>query len=60
MEIFRENTEGKHYEFSDRLELSGETLKSIHGLEQNPVFGSLTWITPTETKQKAGRRHLRP
>jgi len=53
LEIFRENTQGKHYEFSDRLELSGEALKSIHGLEQKPVFGSLTWITPKEIKQKA-------
>ena len=52
LEIFREKTFGKHYEFSDRLELSGEALKSIHGLEQKPVFGSLTWITPKEIKQK--------
>ena len=52
LEIFRENTQGKHYEFSDRLELSGEALKSIHGLENQPVFGSLTWITPTGIKQK--------
>ena len=52
LEIFRENTEGKHYEFSDRLELSGDALKSIHGLEKKPVFGSLTWITPKEIKQK--------
>jgi len=52
LEIFRENTQGKHYEFNDRLELSGKALKSIHGLEQKPVFGSLTWITPTVIKQK--------
>ncbi len=52
LEIFRENTQGKHYEFSDRLELSGEALRSIHGLEQKPVFGSLTWITHKEIKQK--------
>jgi len=52
LEIFRENTEGKHYEFSDRLELAGDALKSIHGLEKKPVFGSLTWITPKEIKQK--------
>ncbi len=52
LEIFRENTQGKHYEFSDRLELSGEALKSIHGLEEKPVFGSLTWITPKEINQK--------
>ena len=52
LEIFRDHQQGKHYEFSDRLELSGEALKSIHGLEQKPVFGSLTWITPKEIKQK--------
>ena len=52
MEIFRDNNQGKHYEFSDRLELSGEALKSIHGLEQKPVFGSLTWITPKKIMQK--------
>ena len=53
LEIFRENTQRKHYEFSDRLELSGKALKSIHGLEQQPVFGSLTWITPKSINQKA-------
>jgi len=52
LEIFRENPQGKHYEFSDRLELSGEALKSIHGLEEQPVFGSLTWITPKGINQK--------
>ncbi len=52
LEIFRQNTEGKHYEFSDRLELSGEALKSIHGLEHKPVVGSLTWITPQKIKKK--------
>ena len=46
LEVVRENTKGKHYEFNDRLELSGEALNSIHGLEEQPVFGSLTWITP--------------
>jgi len=51
LEIFRKNTQGKHYEFNDRLELSGEALKSIHGLKDQPVFGSLTWITPKEIKQ---------
>ena len=52
LEIFRKNNKGKHYEFSDRLELSGEALKSVHGLEKKPVFGSLTWITPKKIKQK--------
>jgi len=53
LEVFSENTQGKHYEFNDRLELSGKALKSIHGLEEQPVFGSLTWITPTGINQKA-------
>jgi len=53
LEIFSEDSQGKHYEFSDRLELSGEALKSIHGLEGKPVFGSLTWVTPKEINQKA-------
>ena len=53
LDIFSENTYGKHYEFSDRLELSGEALKSMHGLEEQPVFGSLTWITPKGISQKA-------
>ena len=52
LEIFSESKQGKHYEFSDRLELSGEALKSIHGLEDQPVFGSLTWITPKGISQK--------
>ena len=51
LEIFREDSQGKHYEFSDRLELSGEALNSIHGLEKQPVFGSLTWITPKGINQ---------
>ena len=53
LEIFSEDSQGKHYEFSDRLELSGEALKSIHGLTEQPVFGSLTWITPEGISQKA-------
>ena len=53
LEIFSEDSQGKHYKFSDRLELSGEALKSIHGLEGKPVFGSLTWVTPKEINQKA-------
>ena len=53
LEIFSEDSQGKHYEFSDRLELSGEALKSIHGLEGKPVFGSLTWVVPKEINQKA-------
>ncbi len=53
LEIFRESCKGKHYEFSDRLELSGEALKSIHGLGKQPVFGSLTWVTPKGIDQKA-------
>jgi len=53
LEIFREDCKGKHYEFNDRLELSGEALKSIHGLEDQPVFGSLTWVTPKGIKQEA-------
>tara|TARA_B100000965_G_scaffold112132_1_gene92568 strand:+ start:175 stop:1098 length:924 start_codon:yes stop_codon:yes gene_type:complete len=53
LEIFRDDSQGKHYEFNDRLELSGEALKSFHGLEDQPVFGSLTWITPKGIKQKA-------
>ncbi len=52
LEIYRGNTQGKQYEFSDRFELSGEALKSIHGLANQPVFGSLTWITPKEINQK--------
>ena len=52
LEIFRETSERKHYEFSDRLELSGKALQSMHGLEEQPVFGSLTWITPKKIMQK--------
>ena len=53
LEIFSENSQGKHYEFNDRLELSGKALKSIHGLEKQPVFGSLIWITPKGIKKEA-------
>ncbi len=53
LEVFSENTERKKYEFIDRLELSGEALNSIHGLEEQPVFGSLTWITPKGINQEA-------
>jgi len=53
LEIFREDSQGKHYEFNDRLEISGKALKSIHGLEDQPVFGSFTWVTPKGINQKA-------
>ena len=49
LEIFRKNLQGKRYEYSDRLELSGEALKSIHGLAQKPVSVSYTHLTlPTK------------
>ena len=53
LEIFRESSQGKQYEFSDRLELSGNALESIHGLDDQPVFGSLTWVTPKGTNKQA-------
>ena len=53
LEIFREGSQGKQYEFSDRLELSGNALESIHGLDHQPVFGSLTWVTPKGTNKEA-------
>ncbi len=53
LEIFRENSQGKQYEFSDRLELSGNALESIHGLDKQPVFGSLTWVTPKGINKQA-------
>ena len=53
LEIFRESSQGKQYEFSDRLELSGNALESIHGLDDQPVFGSLTWVTPKGISKQA-------
>ena len=52
LEIFRESSQGKQYEFSDRLELSGNALESIHGLDDQPVFGSLTWVTPKDINKQ--------
>ena len=53
LEIFRESSQGKQYEFSDRLEHSGNALESIHGLDDQPEFGSLTWVTPKSTNKQA-------
>ena len=46
IEISRDTAESSHWEFVDQLELSGKSLTSIHGLADQPVFGSLVWIAP--------------
>lgn len=42
LEIRRQND----WEFVDRLALGPESLNSVHGLAQQPVFGSLVWAAP--------------
>ncbi len=46
LEIKRQLANKLHLEFIDRLELSGDSLSSIHGMNNQPVFGSLIWIMP--------------
>lgn len=46
IQIQRQTSEGRRWELVDRLEISGEALKSIHGLNQQPVFGTLVWAAP--------------
>ncbi len=46
IEISRELSNGKLWEFVDRLELTGEALSSKHGMANNPVLGSLVWVAP--------------
>ena len=46
IQIQRQTSEGRRWELVDRLEISGEALKSVHGLNQQPVFGTLVWAAP--------------
>ncbi len=46
LEITRLDQNEKSIEFIDRLELKGDSLKSIHGMNGQPVFGSLVWVMP--------------
>tara|TARA_Y100001968_G_scaffold75115_3_gene66529 strand:- start:1404 stop:2294 length:891 start_codon:yes stop_codon:yes gene_type:complete len=52
VEISRNSPNSKYWEFIDQLELSGEALTSNHGLNFNPVFGSLIWIAPENFSTK--------
>jgi len=46
LEIRRSEDNASRWELVDRLELTGESLTSPHGLHGRPVFGSLVWAAP--------------
>lgn len=46
IQLQRQTTEGMRWELIDRLEISDEALKGAHGLNQQPVFGTLIWAAP--------------
>lgn len=46
VQIQRQTPEGQRWELVDRLEISDAALKGIHGLNQQPVFGTLVWAAP--------------
>ena len=46
IQIQRQTSKGTCWELVDRLEISDEALKSVHGLNQQPVFGTLVWAAP--------------
>ncbi len=52
VEICRHLPEGNCWEFVDQLELSGEALRSNHGIANQPVFGSFIWAAPNRLSQK--------
>jgi hypothetical protein len=47
--------EGTCWELVDRLEISDEALKSVHGLNQQPVFGTLVWAGPLPSTNRLGQ-----
>jgi len=44
--IQRSGGEQPRWELVDRLELGGDSLQSLHGLNGAPVFGTLVWAAP--------------
>lgn len=48
-EIARHDTGSGGWELVDRLQLEGEALTSAHGMQRQPVFGSLVWAAPAPT-----------
>ena len=46
LQIQRQTPEGSRWELIDRLEISDQALKGVHGLNQQPVFGTLVWAAP--------------
>ena len=46
IELQRRTPEGRRWELVDRLEISDEALNGVHGLNQQPVFGTLVWAAP--------------
>ncbi|WP_320674131.1 urease accessory protein UreD [Prochlorococcus sp. MIT 1341] len=52
LEISRHFGQEKRWEFIDRLELSGDALTAKHGMDSQPVLGSLVWAAPTSLTQE--------
>ena len=46
LQIQRQTAVGRRCELVDRLEISDAALKGVHGLNQQPVFGTLVWAAP--------------
>ncbi len=46
LEICRKLPTGNRWEFIDRLELRGDALTADHGMSNQPVLGSLVWVSP--------------
>ncbi len=46
LQIRRRQGDGPRWELVDRLELGAEALEAAHGLNGQPVFGSLVWAAP--------------
>jgi urease accessory protein len=46
LEIVRHTPGGSRWELVDRLQLEGEALASRHGMDRQPVLGTLVWAAP--------------
>lgn len=58
LEIRRHLSSGVRWELVDRLQIEGNSLNAAHGLQGQPVLGSLVWAAPNPLDQKAIKQLL--
>lgn len=52
VEVCRSSSQGHSWDLVDRFEINHSSLESIHGMNHQPVIGSLVWAAPDQLPTK--------